>query len=400
MMPLKSNPKSHPIADESDQTPPARRRRARRALTSLEAEDRERILDDLAHRASPTFDFFVFSLLAGIILNLGLFLNAPILFVLGAAAAPSMRPLVAMSLGIVSGSTRYFLRSLGGLATGCFFVFAIGVLTGWVNNAWPPVTLDQAFIQARFSWEALLSLTIGVLWMTWMVAGNPARDPGRNPDHTSIPSILVSYGLFVPLATAGFGLGGRIAHLWPDGLVVFLVHLTLGSVVGALLLAFLGFRPLTLFGYTIGGAVTILGMILLVGLTASSAAYVGRIALPTYTPTPTPTMTPTLTATSTPLPPTLTATLTPTLTLTPTRTLTPTFTPTPVLAMVSNPDGAKIRSRPASDAPIVELIADGTVLQLLITPSVTTQERTWLQVRSPAGNIGWVWQDLLIQPPR
>lgn len=357
----------------------------------MEAEDRERILDDLAHRASPTFDFFVFSIFSGLILSGGLFFNSPILFVLGAAIAPQMTPLAAMSLGIVSGSTRYFLRSLGGLLTGCFFVFACGNLAGWLNSAWPPVTHDQAFIQARFSWEALLVLCIGVLWMTWMMV--------RNPDHIAIPSILVAYGLYVPLATAGFGLGGQIAHLWPDGLIVFLVHLTLGSVIGALLLAVLGFRPLSLFGYTIGGAVTLLGLILLVGFSASSAAYVGRIALPTYTPTPTPTMTPTLTPTSTPLPPTLTATLTPTLTLTPTATLTPTFTPTPVYAAVVNPDGAKLRANPAYGAPIVELIADGTTLELLITPPVTTEERTWIQVRSPSGIVGWVWQDLLVQSP-
>lgn len=390
MIPLRSNPKSHPIADESDQAPPARRRRAQRALTMLEAEDRERILDDLAHRAAPTFDFFVFSILAGIIISIGLFLNSPVVLVLGAVVAPPMTPLTAMSLGIVSGSSRYFMRSLGGLLTGCLFVFIAGLLAGLLNSAWPPVTLDQAHIQVRFSWEGLLTLTIGALWMTCMVV----RDPGRTP----VPSILVAYVFYVPLATAGFGLGGRIPHLWPDGFIVFLVHLTLGSVIGALLLAAFGFRPLSLFGYTIGGAVTILGVILLVGFSASSAAYVGRIALPTYTPTLTPTLTPTHTPTPTSPPPTFTATLTPTRTLTPTPTLSPTVTPTPVLAKVGHPDGAILRAEPSAGAAIVEFVVSGAVLEILAAPPVTTTDRTWVQVRTPSGSSGWVWQELLVQP--
>ncbi len=53
--------------NDPDRLPPARRRRARRLLTPLDADERAAFLDEIAHRTYPSFDFFLFSLLAGAI---------------------------------------------------------------------------------------------------------------------------------------------------------------------------------------------------------------------------------------------------------------------------------------------------------------------------------------------
>jgi len=379
----------HWTPDEGEGVPSARRRRARRILISLDADERERLLDELAHRTSPTFDFFLFSLLSGLGFGLGIYFNSPALLLLAALLAPPMLPLLAVGLGIVSGVGRFFQHSLGGFGIGCAFVLICGILAGWINSMTDPVALEQVRIHASFSWEASLVFAIGVLWMTQQAikGGNGA-----------LPSAAVAYGLYLPLAVAGFGLAGGVTNLFPDGLIIFLAHFSLGVVLSALLLALYGYRPLTLFGYSIGGALALLGVVLFIGLSATSVAYVGRIALPTYTPTLTPTITPTLTPSLTPKPPTPTPTLTLTLTRTPTLTLTPTQTPTPLVAVVKYTDGAKLRAQPIYNSEIITLLGDGATVALLGEQEVDTEQRVWLKVRTRDGFVGWIWQALLILP--
>ncbi len=125
-------PPTELIPDDPDHLPPARRRRARRLLAPLNADERADFIGDIAHRASPSFDFFLFSFLAGIVISAGLLLDEPALAILGALVAPVMAPVVGLSLGAVSGSLRFFLRSLAGLLVGCILVFLTGMVSGYL----------------------------------------------------------------------------------------------------------------------------------------------------------------------------------------------------------------------------------------------------------------------------
>ena len=60
-----SLPKSEYIPDDPDLLPPARRRRARRLLAPLEVDERAIVLDQVRRRTSPSFDFFLFSVICG-----------------------------------------------------------------------------------------------------------------------------------------------------------------------------------------------------------------------------------------------------------------------------------------------------------------------------------------------
>ncbi len=75
----------------------------------------------------------------------------------------------------------------------------------------------------------------------------------------------------------------------------------------------------------------------------------------------------------------------PTLTPTPLPTLTP--TPEPPRAVINSPNGLYLRDAPGGE--IVELAADGAELELLPNQQSVDGE-TWQQVRSNAGNVGWV----------
>jgi hypothetical protein len=215
--------------------------------------------------------------------------------------------------------------------------------------------------------------------------------------HPGIPSTAVAYGLYLPLAAAGFGLGSGIPHLWPDGLVLFAIHLSWAALVGAITLAFMGFRPLTLFGYSIGGVIALGAIILALAFFGVGMVFQGDLAQPTETPTLTPSQTPTLTPSPTPVPPTatLTPTLTPTATLTPTYTLTP--SPTPVEARVNSNAGIVIREAPRIDSLVVTRASNGSIVQLLGESEVDNFGNTWLLVLDLKTDIqGWVRSGLVI----
>jgi hypothetical protein len=383
---------SQPIPEDPDNLPPARRRRARRLLAPLDVDERTNFIDEIAHRASPTFDFFLFSLLAGVVFAIGFLLDSPALLVLGALLAPLMAPAVGMSLGTVIGSLRFFLRSLIGLAFGSGLVFAAGVGAGYATHYFQPEQLTQAHLHAQLSPYNFLALAVGSIFTcTAMV---------RSPNRPVLPSVALAYGLYLPLTAAGIGYMADIPFLFPDGLVVYAIYLSWGTLLGALTLAILGFRPLTLFGYTLGGVVAISGIVLLVGLGGVRAAIGANIALPTpVPPTPTTTFTasPTNTLTNTPVPPTETPTPTLTPTQTPTPTLTVTPTPTPVYAVVEADEGggAYLREGPGVQSPIIGVVSNGTTVQVLSVQAVIEGNTSWLQVLTPDEREGWVMETLL-----
>ena len=390
-----SLPKTENIPDDPDLMPPARRRRARRLLAPLEADERAIVLDQVRRRTSPSFDFYLFSIVSGVIICLGLLLDAPALLVLGAVFAPLLAPVVGLAFGTVVGSYKFFGSSLVGMVIGSLLVFLVGSIAGWVGQIWLPSSLILAYMNAELSWINFIVLAVGAVFTSATMAHHE-----RSP---SAPSVAMSYTLYPPLAVAGIGLTSGAPHLFPDGLVVFAIYLTLAVLIGALTLAILGFRPMTILGYTLGGVITLIALALLVGFSAFSTTlgwFGTPLAVPTYTPTATFTHTPvppTSTSTYTPVPPTLT----PTVTLTPTRTPIPTetFTPTPVpvYARIQPPTGALIRSAPGFSAPILYPgIMQGILVQLLGNPQ-EVDGYTWVQIRVVEdGREGWILQSLLL----
>ncbi len=380
---------SNATPDDPDRLPPARRRRARRLLAPVEADERAAFLDIVARRASPSFDFFLFSLLAGAVIAGGFLLNAPAILVLGALISPLMTPMVGVALGTVIGSGRFFFRSLVGLLVGSLLVFMVGWLAGYAVRIWLPLPLTLAHYNAQLSWSNFLVLALG--------AGLTAAAMARSEQSAVLPSVALVYCLYLPLSAAGIGLGSGEPFLWPDGLVVYALHLAWAALFGAFTLAIIGFRPLTLFGYTLGGVIVLIGIILLIGISGAGVVIGTQVALPTPVPTSTATATLTVTPSLTPLPPTTTSTMTLTPTFTPTTTKTPVPTATPVLALVvaGEAGGAFIRTEPGFQSPSVALLANGTLVQILPDNSIEEGGRFWVHIRTMDSKEGWILVTLL-----
>jgi len=382
-------PTSEHFPDNPDNLPPARRRRAHRLLAPLSADERARFLDRISHRASPSFDFFLLSLVSGFVISIGTITEQPPIIVLGAALAPLMAPIVGVSLGTVIGSSRLFLHSLFGSLIGCLIVLFTGWITGITFNNWLSSSLTQAPFYSQVSYVNFIILAVAAILTTKAIASSEKM---KYP--SILPSVALAYQLYLPLSVAGLGLGLGIPHLWPDGLIVFSLHLAWGILFGAITLAFSGFRPLTLFGYTLSGAITLLGVILLIGVSGVGVVIGTHLGLPTAVPSSTPTFTATNTKTQTPIPPTstFTPTSTPSATLTPTNT--PTRTATPMLAVVRTdlPEGARIRIEPGGET--IGFLSNNALVILL--PEMEKFDGTdWVRIISPSGENGWIVQTLV-----
>ncbi len=282
-------------------------------------------------------------------------------------------------------------------------VFLVGLLGGLAGRILRPIELTYAVSHAQVSWSHLIVLVVGTILSVVAVA--------RQKSSPVLPSVALAYELFIPLAVAGYGLGNKVPYLWPDGLVVFGTHLAIVSLVGTVVFVILGFRPLTFLGYTLGSVVTILGVILLVGLSSAGAIVVENVALPTPSPTPpTPTTTPSpvppsLTPTETPLPPTGTPSPTLTITPTPSPTNSPTPSPTPIYAIINAPEqsGAIIRTGPSFEADFLTSLLNGNAVEI-IDPNPVEDDKgySWLHVRlfTEGREEGWVLESLIdISPP-
>jgi len=401
-----SLPTSEPLPDEEAGLSPARRRRLRHLLIPLGADERAAFLDAVALRTVPSFDFFLFSILAGIIFGSGILLNAPALLVLGAVASPFIGPLIGLSLATLVGSARFFWQVLAGAIVGSLLMFGGGVLAGFVFHLLPGGPFSPDAFQLPLTWPALVVLVVGICLVAFSLVHSEQKPV--------LPSILVTYSLYIPLVAAGVGLSTAQPHLIREGLGLFAIYLACSVLFGTIALALQGFRPMSFFGYTIGTTLLLASIIILVGASGFGTLMMDRL-LPAdgiipvasegsqvagSTSTITATIQPSATGltplpSETPTPPQPTRTPTRTLVLTATSTITLTPIPTPVWAIVTAANGVYVRSKPSSTGAIVTTVEKGGLVKVL-PDTVKEGLTTWVHIVTPEGIEGWVIQSVLV----
>lgn len=390
-------PTSRPIPTEPpEKIPPARRRQQQRLVLPREHDERNSLLKEVSHRATPSADFFVFAFLSSLVMVAAMLLDSPALYVLVILLAPFMSPIIGMSLGAALGSARFFLRALISAIIGGTIFFLAGLLGGLAAQALPGTTFQQITDHSVFSWPDLLLLSLG--------AGLTAFLLIRSKQRPLVTSIALAYELYLPLGMAGFGLTSGVQGLFPDGLIVFVVQMAWAVIIGSFVLTLMGFRPRKLAGFLAAGSMILIGLLAVMLLTGFGSGFFlpAPVAPQPNTPTPTltlaPTETPTETATPEPSPtPSLPPTFTPTLEPSPTATQTLTPEPTPIWARVSaaTSDGANVREAPGYDTLILTTVLNGEIIQVLSEP--TPQGGVyWVRIRNSAGIEGWVVQTLLV----
>jgi hypothetical protein len=198
----------------------------------------------------------------------------------------------------------------------------------------------------------------------------------RSEQKPILPSMMLAYGLFMPLSAAGFGLGIGEAQLWQNGVQVFLLHLALATIVGGIVLINLRFKPMKAGGYILTfliGLVCLAALVFFTGLVTTVRD--GIIATRRSAPTPTATLVPpTRTPTST-LTPTATSTFTPSSTAEPSATL----EPTPAYSVITSPSGGGACLRPLPATEPCTALTNGIIVQVL--PEIQSVNGTeWVHV--------------------
>jgi hypothetical protein len=404
-MNLSDTAPTSPLPDSPRRTAERRGRRRRRGQLNIprDAEGRAAVLASLSHRAYPTYELFVYAALCGAIVGLGLLLDSQALLVFAALVAPLLLPWVGLLLATVTGSMRFFFDILVALLVSAALVFVTGVLSGFAARALMPRNFSEAFIHSRLWWPDLVVLALGAVILTVSFVRSEAKP--------FLPSVLVAYELFIPLAAGGFGLGGGLGDIWPYGLLVFVVHFCWACMFGLLTLAALRIMPASAESFVFSAAVAFVLLAVLVvlmnggnwsspfGLQAanSNPSLGSSFNLPppsdsSSPTTPVDTATPAVTPFDTPQPATFVATQPPS----DTPTITLTIEPTPIYAMVHTPKGTILRETPGGKGIIA--LDNSTWVQLL----PETQDvggNTWAHViASPNGVAlkGWVVQLYLL----
>jgi hypothetical protein len=404
-----SLPISEPIPSEpelsSNAPAPVRRRRSRHGLIPRELEQRAAFFGELMHQATPSIDFFLFSIAAGLVVGTALVLDSPALFILAALLSPFMAPVLGLSVAAAIGNLGFFLRSLAALFIGGALVFSLGLFAGWISLSVPGLAFTQAVYHTVFSWADLVVLLLGAGLTAFLAARSTQQKP-------LVSSVALAYELFLPLAAAGFGLVNPVPGLFPNGLILFASNLALAAVTAAFVLVLMGIRPLP------SGASWLSSLFLMLVLVGAALLGVGNAAaqpagvLPSITATPEPpTATlrlPTVTqavvlaptASGTPVPPSLTPTITATatatliVTATSTISLTPSSTPVYGIVNAGEQNGVIIRPEPASALTVTSLY-NGSLVEIL-PETVNKNGFIWIHVRTPDGKEGWVPQSLIL----
>jgi Domain of unknown function (DUF389) len=394
----------------------ARRRRAlRRAYFPTDEAERAELFTHLVRRAFPSYELFVFSLVAGAILGLGYLFNAQALLIFGILVAPLLTPWIGTTLSIVAGALRLFLQTVTALLISSLIIFLGGWLAGFASRPFEPLTLNEAFIHSRLWWPDLIMLTLGAILITISFV--------RSENRPSLPSALLAYELFLPLSAAGFGLGSGVGlgEIWPQGLFVFFVHLAWATFFGLLTLFFLRFYPNSFSGFVFTGLMLVALLTVIVIYTDFGNWIMGQSGFASPTPNPvsliestsTPSALPSTTAspevgTGTPViaAPVRTAsrTLRPSstpATLPPTDTPTSTVTaePTPILAVIRAAEGggAFIREKPGGPALIT--LANGATVTIIPNDFQDVNGIIWVHVFTVVNDRrveGWILQSLLL----
>ena len=410
-----SEPASQPHPEHTPEfvSARARRRRAqRRVYFPADEAGRAELFEHLTRRAFPSYELFVFSVVSGAILGLGYLFNAQALLVFGILVAPLLTPWIGTTLSIVAGAARLFLQTLTALAVSSLLIFGSGWLAGFASRPFQPLTLNEAFAHSRLWWADLTVLTIGAVLITISFV--------RSEDRPYLPSVLLAYGLFLPLSAAGFGLGSGVGEIWPAGLYVFFTHLAWATFFGLVTLFLLRFYPTTFGGYAFT-ALIFVGMVAVVvvytdlgnwimdktGFDPPSLAPVARAeststpsVLPAGTLSPTPEEATAVISgaasapSQTPRPALTQATLGPT--DTPTATIT--AEPTPILAVInaSEGGGAFIREQPGGL--VLVTLANGSTVTIVPNDVQDVNGVIWVHVFTQVEDRrveGWMIQTVL-----
>jgi uncharacterized hydrophobic protein (TIGR00271 family) len=205
----------------------------RQTLPVLSAEEQREVQRELRHGAQPGTNFFVLTILSCIIAALGLLLNSPAVVIGAMLIAPLMSPIMALSLGLVTGDLRTIRFSTEAILKGAALAVIIAAFIGLLS----PLKTITGEMHARAQ-PTLLDLIVA------LVSGMAgAYAMARKEVEAALPGVAVAAALMPPLATVGLGLS--LGNAWVAGgaFLLFAANIAAISLAAGVVFFLLGIRP-------------------------------------------------------------------------------------------------------------------------------------------------------------
>ncbi|MCR4280005.1 MAG: TIGR00341 family protein [Candidatus Komeilibacteria bacterium] len=201
---------------------------------SLPAERRELVEKNIREEAKADFDFYVLSILAAIIVSLGLIINSGAVIIGGMLIAPMFWPILAMSLGIVKGGVRLLQNSFFTVAKVTILTLAISYIIGFIV----PVTEygTEFFSRAQPTlYELFIALAAGFAGA--FIVSYPKLSQ-------AVAGVVIAAALVPPLAVVGLSLAEKDLTNVGGSLLLFLSNLIAVCVMSSLFFLLAKFKPL------------------------------------------------------------------------------------------------------------------------------------------------------------
>lgn len=367
---------------QTDYTPIRRRRRNTRANETTQNKEIGERLASILERSTPNLDFFLLSVLGGLIIGIGYAIDSNAILMFGIFMSPFLGPWVGAYLSGAIGDLRYFKQTIGGFITSIFMAMLASMIVGGVSRLFTTNNAIHAYYHSHLWWPDILLLVVGTVILILRFMQSEVRP--------IIPSLMVGYAFYLPVCVAGFGLGSGLPGLWPAGLYVFLVHLSISLIISAVMFLYLGVKPNTAPGYSIIGGLVFVSVVILGFFGGFGGNIRGDNPIATVEVTLTPTSTivspvkvlPTIdisTDTPPPSPTTLLATVTVPVTSTE-LSLEATQTPSSSFGKVQVDQGNGAILRVAPGGASITTIMNGYLAQILDDQPVTDKEGVWVHV--------------------
>ncbi len=386
-------PSSETIPDDFNNLPPAQKRRIRHSLRGASESELQSLLTELQRRSTPAFDFFLLSLAGALLAGFALIIDSPLLLAAAAICVPILTPLMGVTISPALRRIPFLLQSFASIFISLIFHFGFGALAGVISSA---------LHRPQWNNVPLLDTTH---WISWVVLVITAILAGflflRYEVNPRMAGVLISYLVFIPIASAGYLLTYAMDTQWMSLLLSSFTFLMAAIFISALTCLILGLPPKKSIGWLIF-LISPIALALLLIFGGSSGTLLAATTNEVKTiETPCPIVTCDLDAEvpicELPVFSTDTKATLPTLTPTPFRTKTPTPSPTPVWARVVSENGAVIREGPGFDNPIAAYASNGSLIQLL-PESFLNGNVLWVKVIAQDLTVGWILGSLLITP--
>lgn len=203
-------------------------------LPHVEANRLQSLRLRIARMSRISVEIIVLLISSVAIATLGLFLNSPAVIIGAMIIAPLMRPLMGLSLGILTADTVMLWRAavclIVGTGLGCIVSYCMALILQVINLTPEMVSRTN---------PNLLDLCVA------FVAGAVGAYCQTNEDLAdSLAGVAISVALVPPLSVAGIGLATANFEVWWGASLLYLTNLVGIAVAGSLVFLVMGYTPL------------------------------------------------------------------------------------------------------------------------------------------------------------